>query len=37
MLHDIDYRDDMKAVFFQARMVNGVIEMPPFAGKGVIE
>jgi len=27
----------MKAVFFQARMVNGVIEMPPFAGKGVIE
>jgi hypothetical protein len=36
MLHDIDFQDDMKAVFFQARLVNGIIAIPPFNGKGVI-
>lgn len=29
MLHDIDFERDAQASFFQARMVEGVIEVPP--------
>lgn len=30
MLHDIDFADDMTPRFFRARMVGGVIEVPPW-------
>lgn len=30
MLHDIDFKNGMKPRFFRARMVDGVIEVPPF-------
>lgn len=30
MLHDIDFARDMTPCFFSARMVNGVIEVPPW-------
>lgn len=36
MLHDIDFSDDMKARFFHARLVNGIIEIPRSMGKEVI-
>lgn len=35
MLHDIDYANDMEARFFRAEMINGVITVPPWAGKEV--
>jgi CRISPR-associated protein Cas5d len=35
MLHDIDFQSNMEAKFFRAEMRNGVIEVPPFNGKGV--
>ena len=35
MLHDIDYGNDMQPRFFRAQMVNGVIEVPPFASQEV--
>lgn len=37
MLHDIDYPDDMKARFFRAEMVDGVINVPPFESEEVRE
>jgi CRISPR-associated protein Cas5d len=36
MLHDIDFADAMTPHFFRATMRNGVIEVPPLAGKGVV-
>jgi len=35
MLHDIDFANNMETKFFQAKMVDGVIDVPPFASKGV--
>jgi CRISPR-associated protein Cas5d len=35
MLHDIDFANDMEARFFKAKMVDGVIDVPPFESKGV--
>jgi len=35
MLHDIDFKNDMGARFFRAVMRDGVINVPPFHGKGV--
>ena len=35
MLHDIDFENNMEAKFFRAKMSDGVIEIPPFNGKGV--
>lgn len=35
MLHDIDFACDMEARFFRAKMIDGVIEVPPFISKGV--
>jgi len=35
MLHDVDFENDMEAKFFRAEMRNGIIEVPPFNGKGV--
>ena len=35
MLHDMDFENHMEAKFFRAEMCNGVIEVPPFYGKGV--
>ncbi len=35
MLHDIDFQNNMEAKFFRAEMRNGIIEVPPFDGKGV--
>jgi CRISPR-associated protein Cas5d len=37
MLHDIDYPDDMKARFFRAEMIDGVINVPPFESEEVRE
>jgi len=34
MLHDIDFPNQMEAKFFRARMVNGVIDVPPFSAGG---
>lgn len=34
MLHDIDFADNMEAKFFRAKMVNGVIAVPPFQAGG---
>lgn len=34
MLHDLDFENDMEAKFFRAKMHNGVIEIPPFNGRG---
>ena len=34
MLHDIDFKNNMEARFFRARMVNGIIEVPPFKEGG---
>lgn len=34
ILHDIDFEHGMEARFFRARMVNGVIEVPPFESGG---
>ncbi len=34
MLHDIDFKNNMEAKFFRAKMVNGVIEVPPFEEGG---
>lgn len=36
MLHDIDFSDGMRAFFFHARMVDGVMEIPRVNGKEVI-
>lgn len=36
MLHDIDFEKEMEAKFFRAVMRNGVIEVPPMNGKGVM-
>ena len=35
MLHDMDFDNDMEAIFFRAQMYNGIIDVPPFNGKGV--
>lgn len=35
MLHDMDFENDMEAKFFRAQMHNGIIDIPPFNGKGV--
>ena len=35
MLHDMDFDNDMEAKFFRAQMYNGIIDVPPFNGKGV--
>ena len=35
MLHDIDFANDMEARFFRAKMIDGVIDVPPFVSKGV--
>lgn len=35
MLHDMDFENDIEAKFFRAEMHNGIIEVPPFNGKGV--
>jgi len=34
MLHDIDFDRGMEPRFFRARMVDGVVEVPPFPGGG---
>ena len=34
MLHDIDFEHGMEAQFFRAKMVNGVVEVPPFESGG---
>jgi len=36
MLHDIDFAADNEARFFRAKMVDGVIEVPPFIAKEVV-
>jgi len=36
MLHDIDFVDDKQARFFRALMRDGVIDVPAFAGAGVL-
>jgi CRISPR-associated protein Cas5d len=33
MLHDIDFRDGMTPRFFRARLINGVIDVPPLNSK----
>lgn len=35
MLHDIDFSDGKTPRFFRARMIDGLIEVPPFDGEGV--
>jgi CRISPR-associated protein Cas5d len=35
MLHDMDFEKNMEAKFFRAEMRNGIIEVPPFDGRGV--
>jgi CRISPR-associated protein Cas5d len=35
ILRDIDFERDMEAKFFRAIMHNGIIEVPPWNGKGV--
>jgi CRISPR-associated protein Cas5d len=35
ILRDIDFEKDMEAKFFRAIMHNGIIEVPPWNGKGV--
>jgi CRISPR-associated protein Cas5d len=35
MLHDIDFARDKTPRFFRARMIDGLIEVPPFAGPEV--
>ena len=35
MLHDMDFENNMEAKFFRAEMRNGIIEIPPFNGRGV--
>lgn len=35
MLHDMDFGNNMEAKFFRAEMHSGIIEVPPFNGKGV--
>ena len=35
MLHDIDFAQNMNPRFFRARMVDGVISVPPWNGEGV--
>lgn len=35
MLHDIDFKNDYTPHFFRARMLDGVIEIPPFMGEKV--
>lgn len=37
MLHDIDFLDDMQAKFFRAEMIDGVIEVPPFQTKELVQ
>lgn len=32
MLHDIDFSNDMEAKFFDAKMVDGVVDVPAFTG-----
>jgi CRISPR-associated protein Cas5d len=34
MLHDIDFKNNMEAKFFNARMINGVIDVLPFKTGG---
>ena len=36
MLHDIDYQNNTTPHFFKAQMSNGVIDVPPFGGEGVL-
>jgi len=35
MLHDIDFKFDMQARFFRARVTNGIIDVPPFKAEEV--
>ncbi|MBF0525357.1 MAG: type I-C CRISPR-associated protein Cas5 [Deltaproteobacteria bacterium] len=35
MLHDIDFKDNMKGKFFRSVMRDGIIEVPPWNGKEV--
>ncbi len=35
MLHDIDFRNDMTPRFFRARLVGGILDVPPFDSAGV--
>ena len=35
MLHDIDFANDMTARFFRAKMIDGVIAVPPFSAEEV--
>ena len=35
MLHDIDFSNGKTPRFFRARMIDGLIEVPPFDGEGV--
>ncbi len=30
MLHDIDFKNNMEAKFFKAKMIDGIIRIPPF-------
>lgn len=34
MLHDMDFKNNLEARFFRARMINGIIEVPPFKEGG---
>lgn len=34
MLQDIDFKNNMEAKFFRAKMINGVVEVPPFKEGG---
>jgi len=36
MLHDIDFKNGMEARFFRARMVNGVMDVPPLEWGGAV-
>ena len=34
ILNDIDFKDDMKPIFFRATMTDGIIDVPPMDSKG---
>ena len=36
MLHDIDYANEMTPRFFRAQMTDGIINVPPLEGNGVV-
>ncbi len=36
MLHDIDFKNDMEAKFFRAKMINGVVDVPQFKEGGAV-